>query len=158
MTKRFTRILGFAVAVAFIGAVAAPASAFIGLAASWMVTYYIDPTGSMGATQCINFNKTTESHGVITGTWNSPTFSGWSGQWVQKGEHYAWHGFYTSTSATYEVGDIINRNVTAETSAATLSFGSGGTTTLDTATATMVQVKNCPTGRFHKGPSPFREF
>jgi hypothetical protein len=151
--KRFAFVLCAGLACA---AVAAPASAFTPLNASWMVTYYIDPLGGQGATHCINFNKTGESSGVIVGKWFATTLKGWHGEWSQKGQHFQWHGFYGKT-ATYDVGDFVNVNIAAEASAAAFALNPNGrVVTLDTATATLVQVRTCPKAQVQTGLSPFR--
>jgi hypothetical protein len=141
-----------------IAAVAVPAKAFNHLNASWMVTYYLDPFGSTGATECVNFKKTAETNGVVTGTWKSPTFPTWNGQWVQKGQHYSWYGTYSQsgqTFATFDVGDFLNANATAETSTGVFMVGASKPVTVDTGTATMVQVPSCSSAPVHRGPNPF---
>ena len=133
-----------------------PASAAHTLSATWIVTYYIDPTGVVGATECINFHRKSQINDVITGTWNSPSVPGWSGQWVEKGQHYSWYGTYIAsgqTYATYDSGDFINNNTTAETSIGTFSTATPPVT-LFTGTATMVQVPSCSSMRTHQGPHP----
>jgi hypothetical protein len=135
--------------VAFIAVATAvctlPARAASSLAASWMITYYVDPTGAPGSMVCVNFNKTGEGHGVITGTWTSPSISGWSGQWAQKGQHFEWYGYYTlsgKTVATFDSGDMLNPHAASETSAvANIVTGSPGT--LFTGTATLQTVRAC---------------
>ena len=153
MKRSKTVLIAMAAAVLLAGG-AAPARAANMLAASWMVTYYLDPLGTQGATDCINFNKTGETNGVVSGVWNSPTVPTWNGEWIQKGSHYSWHGFYTKSGAkiaTYDVGDFINANLTAEPSIGAVGDGSHGPTTIHTGTATMVQVASCsglPVRRF----------
>ncbi|MBV9647880.1 MAG: hypothetical protein JO043_10490 [Candidatus Eremiobacteraeota bacterium] len=115
------------------------------LAASWMVTYYLDPYGTAGGTQCVNFKKTAETNGVITGTWRSPTFPSWNGQWVQKGQHYSWYGTWRQSGAngaSFDVGDFITANVTAESSSGSFTTGAKPVTQT-TGTATMTQVASC---------------
>jgi len=135
-----------------------PAQAAHTLNATWLVTYYLDPMGAPGGTECVVFGHNHSSNGVVTGTWTSPTFPSWKGQWVERGQHYAWHGFYTksgSTVATYDVGDFITATATAETSFGTFTDGAGGPTTLTTGTATMVQVNSCSGMPLHRGQDPF---
>lgn len=135
---------------------ASPASAVHTLNATWIVTYYIDPTGVTGATECINFHRKSEVNGVITGIWNSPTFPGWTGQWVEKGQNYSWYGTYSyasQTYATYDTGEFINSNMTAEPSIGAFSTATPPVT-LFTGTATMVQVPSCSGMRTHHGPHP----
>ena len=113
-----------------------------------------------GSQQCVNFFKKAEKNGVITGTWNSPTLSGWSGEWVQRGQHYAWHGSYVAptgaTVVTYDSGDFVNANLTAETSIASLIVANGVTTTNATGTATMTQVPKCAAGTRARPADPLR--
>jgi hypothetical protein len=140
---------------------AAPASAITPLNATWMITYYLDPLGTTGATECINFHKKADISGVVTGTWNSPTFSGWFGQYVQKGQHYSWYGTYSQsgqTYATYDAGDFINANITAEPSIGVFSTGARKPTTVYTGTATMVQVQSCSGMPVYRGASPVAGF
>jgi len=159
----FTRpiaIVTIAWLAAFFGG-AQPVSAASGLAASWLVTYYLDPTGSMGSVQCVNFGKTGETDGVARGLWHALTLSGWKGEWVTKGEHFAWHGAYTAngeTTVTYATGDFINRDQAAVTSAASLKLTSSGVVTRTTGTATMVQVARCSGAPLHRGTDPMSEF
>lgn len=79
------------------------------VAGNWNVTFFLEPTRSTGATQCIEFKLVPGTvAGVATsGTWSSPTFAGWSGQWIQLGDHVRWFGV-TSALATTESGDIEN--------------------------------------------------
>lgn len=80
------------------------------LQGSWNVTFYLDPGRSTGATQCIVFKQTSGTVGgaVRSGTWTSPTFAGWSGQWIQLGDHVRWFGVTTGGLATEESGNIEN--------------------------------------------------
>jgi hypothetical protein len=134
----------------------APAGAANSLAASWTVTYYLDPLGTQGATQCINFKKTGETNGITTGTWKSPTLAGWNGQWVQKGQHYSWYGAYAqsgATIATFDSGDFINANLTAEPSFAMFTTGAKPLTQ-SSGTAIMQQVPSCSGMRVRHGANP----
>ena len=78
---------------------------------SWRVTFYLENGRTTGATQCIKINPASGSvAGVPTsGTWTSPTFSGWQGQWIQLGDHVRWFGL-TNLLATTESGNISNKN------------------------------------------------
>lgn len=151
MRTRFIVIAGLCAAL--IGT-AVPASAGGGLAASWLVTFYLDPTGAMGSTQCINFAAASNVNGIGRGKWRSPSRTGWHGQYVQRGQHFAFHGSYAANGATfvtYAAGDFINSNIAAVTSAATLKTTATGEATHNTGTATMVQVPNCREGPAHAG-------
>ena len=97
-------ILGF---VSFSSFAASPS-----VVGNWRVTFYLEPLRSVGSTQCIVFRLVPGTvNGVPTsGTWNSPTFPGWFGQWIQLGDHVRWFGV-TSGLATTEAGNMINRNI-----------------------------------------------
>lgn len=79
---------------------------------SWNVTFFLEPARSTGATQCIVFKLVPGTvAGVPTsGTWTSPTFPGWAGQWIQLGDHVRWFGV-TSSLATAESGNMENANI-----------------------------------------------
>ena len=145
--KRIVSVGMIAASLALASSHAQPARGATLLAASWVVTYYLDPTGARGSQQCVNFYKKTASNGVKMGTWKSPTLPGWSGEWIQRGQHYQWHGSYVGpggpTVVTYDVGDFVNDNITAETSVASLIVSNGVTSTNSSGTATMVQVPSC---------------
>ena len=147
MHKSSTRVFLCALfASSLFAAVASPALAGHGLAASWLVTYYLDPNSQQGSTVCVNFNETSDKQGVITGTWNSPSISGWSGQWVAKGQHFQWYGAYNVSGqifATADAGDFITKTAAAETSATVFRITPSGPVTVNTGTAVMTAVKNC---------------
>lgn len=99
----------------------------------WNVTFYLEPGRGTGATQCIVFKSVP---GIVagvptSGTWTSPTFPGWSGQWIQLGDHVRWFGV-TSSLATTESGNLqgartfggVSFNHFAKSNAATSSAGS----------------------------------
>ena len=160
MRSRYFAIIAIAASL-LCAALAAPASATVTLNATWVVTYYLDPTGAEAGTECINFFGPKTQNGVTTGSWNSPTFPGWTGQWVQRGQHYAWHGFYKKNGAhvaTYDVGDFVNANITAETSVGKLADGGNGPMTVSTGTATMMQVPSCTGIAPHRGNEPMVGF
>jgi hypothetical protein len=157
MRPWFRSLLITAVAAAPL-AFAAPASAIVPLNATWIVTYYVDPTGAAAGTECVNFHKHADSNGVVTGTWNSPTFPGWTGAWVQKGQHYSWYGQYEAsgqTVASYDSGDLINPDIGAEPSAGFFAIGTAKPTPISTGTVTLMQVPSCSGLRVHHGPHPF---
>ena len=125
---------------------ALPASAATQLAASWAITYYANPMGVPYATVCVNFTKTGVSQGVSSGTWTSPSISGWSGSYVQRGDHFSWYGTYAvngKSYATFDVGDLINGVAGAESSAGSFALAPSGATTVFTGTAILQQVKRC---------------
>lgn len=143
-----------AAAIAFTGSLSAttlPAVAGRGLSESWLVTYYLDPSSTTGNTVCVNFGKGKDASGVITGTWSSPSISGWKGQYVVKGEHFAWHGSYTAsgvTYATYDVGDLISAaggasTGASETSAGVVQVTPNGPATVSTGTAFLSATASC---------------
>jgi hypothetical protein len=141
-----------------LAALAAPASAIIPLNASWVVTYYLDPAGTSGGSQCINFRKKSDANGVVSGTWESPTFPGWTGEWVQKGQHYSFYGKYASaqgvTVATYDTGDFITATITAEPSIGAFMPDGTKPVAVYTGTATMLQVSSCNGMPVRRGATP----
>lgn len=64
----------------------------------WNVTFYLEPGLTTGATQGICF--------LSNGTWYSSTFSGWNGDWFQKGDRLRWYGG-TGSLATAEFGQFL---------------------------------------------------
>jgi hypothetical protein len=157
--KASVRPFAFALVLAAFGLASAPLEAFAAstLAGVWQITYYLDPTGSVGSTQCIVVNVKSHANGVRAGKWFSPTLKGWHGEWVQKGEHFAFHGFTSSNVATYDVGDLINPNLASETSAGVLSYAKGSVTTVDTGTAALVMVSSCTGASSRGGDDPMRD-
>lgn len=78
----------------------APAMAAPDLNGTWKLTFYSEPNHTTGATQCLVFTKTGTVAGESnSGTWTSPSFSGWKGQWIQEGDHVRFFGF-SGTVAT----------------------------------------------------------
>jgi hypothetical protein len=65
----------------------------------WTVAFYLEPGLTTGASQGICF--------VAGGTWFSTTFSGWNGDWFQKGDRFRWYGD-TSSLGTAEFGQFVN--------------------------------------------------
>jgi hypothetical protein len=82
-------------------------------AGTWTISYYLEPNYSSGATQCVIFTTASGTVGGVatSGTWRSPTFSGWTGKWVQIGDHVRWFGV-TSTLATEAVGNLAYGSLT----------------------------------------------
>lgn len=78
---------------------------------AWNVTFFLENTRSTGATQCIVFTLApgTISGVPTSGTWTSPSFPGWRGQWIQLGDHVRFVGV-TGSLATSESGNVITRN------------------------------------------------
>jgi len=81
----------------------------IGSTAQWSVTFFLEPNHAPGSTQCIVFRKT---GGVglepNSGTWFSPSFAGWHGQWIQEGDHVRWYGSTSGSLGTAEPGALTN--------------------------------------------------
>jgi hypothetical protein len=79
---------------------------------NWNVTFFLEPSRTTGATQCIVFKSVagTVAGESNSGTWTSPTFPGWTGQWVKQGDHVRWFGV-TSTLATEESGNVENNKI-----------------------------------------------
>jgi hypothetical protein len=157
LNRWFVMVFGIVIATGSLAGLRSPASAGHGLAASWLVSYYLDPTSQPGATACINFNKKSESNGVIIGTWASPSIAGWKGHWVSKGQHFAWYGAYTAngnTYSTYDVGDFITTTGAAETSSGVFQVSPGAPLTVNTGTALMTLVSSCKGAPPHRSPNP----
>jgi hypothetical protein len=79
----------------------------IGSTAQWSVQFFLEPNHAVGSTQCIVFRKT---GGIVgepnSGTWFSPSFAGWHGQWTQEGDHVRWHGSTSTRLGTAEFGAL----------------------------------------------------
>lgn len=107
---------------------------------SWNVTFYLEPGRTTGATQCIVFKLVpgTVAGEQTSGTWTSPTFPGWSGQWVKLGDHVRWFGV-TDSLATEESGNMeskkifggVSFNHFSKTDASTSSAGSWNAVRVD---------------------------
>jgi hypothetical protein len=81
----------------------------IGSTAQWRVQFFVEPNHSVGATQCIVFTRTGAVLGESkSGTWTSPTFAGWMGQWIQEGDHVRWYGSTSARLGTAEFGALIS--------------------------------------------------
>ena len=84
----------------------------IGSTAQWSVQFFQEPNHAAGSTQCIVFRKT---GGVVgepnSGTWFSPSFAGWHGQWTQEGDHVRWHGSTSTSLGTAEFGALSSASV-----------------------------------------------
>lgn len=75
---------------------------------SWNISFFAEPTRNTSATQCVIFKLVPGTvDGIPTsGTWTS-SFPGWSGQWVQLGDHVRWFGV-TGALATTASGNLEN--------------------------------------------------
>ena len=128
--KKFL-INGLVLAAGALGTLAYAASPSV--VGSWNVSFFLEPARATGATQCIVFTLVPGTVGGVptSGTWTSPTFPGWSGQWVLLGDHVRWFGV-TSSLATSESGNMENSthfggvsfNHFSKATAATSSAGS----------------------------------
>jgi hypothetical protein len=81
----------------------------VGSTAQWSVQFFLEPNHAPAATQCIVFRKT---GGVLgepnSGSWFSPSFAGWQGQWIQEGDHVRWFGSTATRLGTAEFGALIS--------------------------------------------------
>jgi len=95
----------------------------------WNVTFYLEPNRAVGATQCIIVTSVPGTvAGVPTsGTWSSPTFAGWHGQWVELGDHVRWFGVTGGALSTEESGNVIQGLLTGGVSFNHFSSASGST-------------------------------
>jgi len=78
----------------------------------WKITFYLEPSHSTGATQCLAFTKVPNAvlgH-PVGGTWFAPSFSGWRGQWFQDGDHFQFYGI-TGSLGTAEFGSLISPSI-----------------------------------------------
>jgi hypothetical protein len=84
----------------------------IGSTAQWRVQFFLEPNHVAGAIQCILFRKT---GGVVgepnSGSWTSPSFAGWMGQWFQEGDHVQWYGSTSARLGTAEFGGLITGSI-----------------------------------------------
>jgi hypothetical protein len=125
-------------------AIAAPAQAFPSLAGSWSFTAYLDPSRSVGASQCIVFTETGSIAGIHTsGTWYSPTFAGWSGNWTQLEDHINWYGFTDTGVATSYTGSLINSHHFGGFNFDSSYVSSGTVLTSSHGSFTMTRVPSC---------------
>jgi hypothetical protein len=85
------------------------------LAGSWKLTFYLEPGHTLGASQCLVFTKQGNQVGEPnSGTWTSPTFPGWTGEWFQdKGDHFQFYGFTSGGLATSAYGALVSNNIAA---------------------------------------------
>jgi hypothetical protein len=127
MSNRIAQF-GFALALLCIGGVPAWAAEpnYVG---SWNVTFAVEPGKAAGATQCIVVTLVpgTVAGLPVSGTWSSPTFAGWHGQWVELGDHVRWFGVTSGGLSTEESGNVINNALTGGVSFNHF-FSSTGTT------------------------------
>ena len=96
MTRRtMTAGIVLAVCLLFVSSAMAAGPEFAG---TWTVTFYPLPNlQTASATQCVVFTKDGSQLSVAnSGTWTSPSFSGWSGGWYQIGNDFQWYGFFGS--------------------------------------------------------------
>jgi hypothetical protein len=112
MKRLFIAAAALAALCPTLGSTPALAASSPAVYGSYNVTFYLEPSRATGATQCIIFTPTNifgTGLGVTTsGTWTSPTFAGWSGQYIQEGDHIRWYGFTTGGLATSETGNALN--------------------------------------------------
>jgi hypothetical protein len=76
-----------------------------------------------------------------SGTWTSPTFPTWKGQWIQEGSVIYWYGTTGSSLATADQGEIVS-SASAAGSGESILVPSGGTSSFASWTAT--KVSSCP--------------
>ena len=111
---------------------------------NWNVTFFLEPGRVTGATQCIVFKLVpgTVAGEATSGTWTSPTFPGWSGQWVKQGDHVRWFGV-TGSLATEESGNVENNKIFGGVSFN--HFLTSDATTSSAGNWNGVRVSACPT-------------
>jgi hypothetical protein len=138
MTRKIVTV-GFVLAMCFLF-VSSAMAAEPNLAGSWNVTFYLEPNHTTPNTQCVVFIKDGSQVGESnSGTWTSPSVSGWSGEWFQEGEQIQWYGFTSSGLATSETGSL---QTNSKGSAVFNHFISG--TTSSAGATVMSRVSSCP--------------
>ena len=120
---------------------------------TWAVSFFLESTRSTGATQCIVYTLASGTVAGVpsSGTWTSPSFAGWSGQWIQLGDHVRWFGI-TGGLATSESGNMENR-----ANMGGVSFNHFSTSDATTSTAgswIARRVATCPAGAKSAGGDP----
>jgi hypothetical protein len=140
-----TAKFGFALALICAGVVPVWAAepTFVG---DWSVTFAVEPGKAPGATQCIVVNLVpgTVASLPVSGTWSSPTFSGWQGQWVELGDHIRWFGVTKGGLSTEESGNVINSTLTGGVSFNHFFSSNGKTSSAGSWIAS--KVTGCRTG------------
>jgi hypothetical protein len=119
---------------------------------SWSITFYLEPEHTQGGTQCVVFKTTrVEPSGgeERSGTWTSPSFPGWHGEWQQDGDHVQWFGFTRAAAlATSEFGHLpSNRIISGEFNHYLPPDG----TTSSAGGWVASRVKQCPLGAVSEG-------
>ena len=121
----------------------APAMAVPDFTGSWKFSFYLGPNRTPGATQCVVFKATNNVLGQPkSGTWTSPTFSSWKGQWIQEGALIHWYGTTGSSLASALKGEIASPASAAGTGESIL-VPSGNASSFASWTAT--KVNSCGT-------------
>lgn len=120
---------------------------------NWRVTFYLEPLRAVGASQCIVFTLVpgTVAGSPTSGTWTSPTFPGWSGQWIQQGDHVRWFGV-TGGLVTTESGNMVNRNIF--TGVSFNHFTASTATTSSAGSWVGVRAVSCTSGSSDIGTDP----
>jgi hypothetical protein len=115
------------------------------------VTFFLEPSRATGATQCLVFKSVPGTvAGVPTsGTWTSPTFPGWKGQWIQLGDHVRFFGVTSSGLSTAASGNMEYGIVLGGVSFNHYSSATGATSSAGSFRAN--RVANCPTSVSNKG-------
>jgi hypothetical protein len=154
MKRLFIAALALAALSPALGATPALAVSPV-VSGSYNVTFYPEPYRLTAATQCVVFTPGNlplpfaPGVGVTTyGTWTSPTFAGWSGQYFQEGDHIRWYGFTTGGLATSETGNTLDATATNNVTAVLIGgqdfnhFLRGATSSIGNWSA--VKVASCP--------------
>ena len=115
-------------------------------AGTWQVTFFEDPGRLLGGIQCIVAKKVAGAVSGLhrSGTWQSPSFPGWHGQWVQTGDQVRWFGETGTGLATEESGNVIAKELTGGVSFNHFSKKDGSSSTSGSWFA--VKVKGCKNG------------
>lgn len=127
---------------------------------SWNITFFLEPNHTQGATQCVEFtlNPGSVVGEPLEGQWSSPTFSFWSGDWFQEGEHVQWYGSTSGALATSEYGDLASSQ-NSQGKFNHFSLGAPGSSTSSAGAWTGTRVESCSRdamtfGAFSSGGDP----
>jgi hypothetical protein len=116
----------------------APAMAVPDFTGSWKFSFYLGSNRIATTTQCVVFKATNNVLGQPkSGTWTSPTFPGWKGQWIQEGALIHWYGTTGSSLASAFKGEIVSSASAAGTGESIL-VPSGNASSFASWTATKV--------------------
>lgn len=117
-----------ALAIACAGSVPAWAAdpTFVG---DWNVTFFWSPTARLAQPNALSSHPCQVRLPACRprGTWSSPTFAGWHGQWIELGDHVRFFGVTGGGLSTEESGNVIEAALTGGVSFNHFFSSSGAT-------------------------------